>query len=130
MLLYSETFENASREAEAEGKTIFETESRYFMASHAEIGHILVQKWHFPPGLCNAIRYHHQPYLSKESPLETAIVHVADVLVRAKGIGYAGDLAVPAVNPDAWKLLGLSESDIKDILNHLEDGASAAREGG
>jgi hypothetical protein len=58
--------------------------------------------------------------------METGIVHVADVLVRAKGIGYAGDLAV---NPDAWKLLSLSDSDIKDILSHLEDGASAVREG-
>lgn len=128
MLLYADLYDKAIGEAKTEGIPIYETESRYFMAAHAEIGHFLVQKWHFPKPLCNAIRYHHQPQLSKESPMETAIVHVADILVRAKGVGCAGDFIVPAVHPDAWKMLALSEADLMDIFSHLEDGAASARE--
>jgi len=128
ILQYPAAFEQAMQEAGNEGVTIHETETRYFMATHAEIGQWLIQKWHFPANLVDAIRYHHQPNLSRQSPLETAIVHVADILVRAKGIGYAGDLVVPVVNPAAWKLVNLSENDILDILSSLEDGAVSARE--
>jgi len=128
MLLYADLYSQAMNEAKEEGIAIYDAESRYFMATHAEIGHLLVQKWHFPRPLCDAIRYHHQPHLSKEFPMETAIVHVADILVRAKGIGCAGDFIVPAVSPAAWKMLNLSEGDILDIFSHLEDGAAAARE--
>lgn len=55
-----------------------------------------MRKWNFPANLCNAIRYHHTPHLSEESFLETAIVHVADVLVRAKGIGIASEMKILA----------------------------------
>lgn len=127
-LLFAEQYGKAMRDAEKEGATVYETETRYFQASHADIGHLLVRKWNFPANLCNAIRYHHTPHLSKESFLETAIVHVADVLVRAKGIGYPGDLVVPAVQPDAWRILNLSTDDVRDILSHLEEGAASARE--
>lgn len=128
MLLYADLYAKGMDEAQKEGIAIYEAESRYFMASHAEIGHLLVQKWHFPSALCDAIRYHHQPQLSKESPMESAIVHVADILVHAKGIGSAGNYVVPAVRPDAWAMLDLSETDILDIFSRLEEGAASSRE--
>jgi putative nucleotidyltransferase with HDIG domain len=128
ILQYPEVFNKAMQEAEGEGITIHETESRFFMATHAEVGEWLIQKWHFPQGLVDAIRYHHQPQLSRQSTMETAIVHIADILVRAKGIGYAGDLVVPAVHPAAWQLVNLSESDILDVLSVLEEGAVSPRE--
>jgi putative nucleotidyltransferase with HDIG domain len=127
-LLYAEQYEKAMQEAEEEDLTVHETEARYFQASHGEIGYLLVRQWNFPPNLCSAIRYHHTPRLSADFPLETAIVHVADVLVRAKGIGYPGDLVVPAVHPEAWKRLNLSAGDVRDILSQLEEGAAAERE--
>ncbi len=128
MLQYAEMYKKAMKEAEREGKTIHEAEADCFMADHAEIGHWLVKRWNFPMNLVETIRHHHHPNLSLQSPLETAIVHVADVLVRAKGVGYPGDLVVPAVHPAAWKLLNLSENDVGDILQGLEDTASGAQE--
>ncbi|MBN1382009.1 MAG: HDOD domain-containing protein [Deltaproteobacteria bacterium] len=128
MLQYSEIFQKAMQEAENNGITIYESESRHFSATHAEAGQWLLQKWHFPPTLVDTIQYHHQPTLSKNSPMETAIVHVADVLVRAKGLGFAGDHVVPELNSAAWDMVSLSEDDIMEILSDLEDGAQAARE--
>jgi putative nucleotidyltransferase with HDIG domain len=127
MLQYPDAFNAAMKEAEKEGITIHEAESRYFMATHAEVGQWLIQKWHFPPSLIDAIQYHHQPHLCKQSPMETAIVHLSDILVRAKGIGYAGDLVVPAVHPTAWKMVNLSEGDILDVLSSLEEGTASER---
>jgi len=108
MLQYPQAYEKAIQEAESEGMTIYEAEGRYFMSNHAEIGQWLIQKWHFPPGLIEAIHYHHQPHHARQLPMETAIVHVADILVRAKGVGYAGDSVVPAVHPAAWKIVNLA----------------------
>ena len=128
LLQYPEAFGKAMQAAERDGVTIYEAESRYFMATHAEVGYWLIQKWHFPPNLVDAIRYHHQPPLSRQSPMETAIVHVSDLLAHAKGIGYAGDLVVPAVDPAAWKMVNLSESEVLDVLSHLEDGIASGAE--
>ncbi|MDD5167328.1 MAG: HDOD domain-containing protein [Syntrophales bacterium] len=128
MLEYTDQFEKAMLDAEQKGITIHEAESRYFEATHAEVGQWLIQKWHFPPGLVDVIRYHHLPHLSKQSPMEAAIVHVSDMLVRTKGVGYPGDSVVPAVNPDAWQKVNLSDGDIREVLSHLEDGVSAARD--
>ena len=127
MLEYSDRFESAMQDAEQEGISIHEAESRYFMATHAEVGLWLVQKWHFPPSLVEVIRYHHQPQLARQSSMEAAIIHVADILARAKGVGYPGDSIVPAVNPDAWKKVNLSDSDIQEIMSQLEDGINAAQ---
>jgi putative nucleotidyltransferase with HDIG domain len=128
MLQYADVYDKAMQKAEKKGITIHEAEAGYFMATHAEVGHWLVQKWHFPINLVETIRHHHHPNLSKQAPMETAIVHVADVLARAKGVGYPGDLVVPTVHPAAWEMLNLSENDIGDILRNLEDATSSARE--
>lgn len=128
MLQYGEAFKRASEEADQDGITIYEAESRYFMAGHADVGQWLLQKWNFPPTLVDAIQYHHQPTQSKHSPIETAIVHVSDILVRAKGLGYAGDSVVPALCAPTWEMLNLSDDDVRDILTALEDAAASARE--
>ncbi|MDI9570883.1 MAG: HDOD domain-containing protein [Pseudomonadota bacterium] len=128
MLQFPQAFEKAMQDAENEEITIYEAEARYFAASHAEVGQWLIQKWHFPPGLIDVIHYHHQPQLAKHLPMETAIVHVSDVLVRAKGIGFAGDPGVPAVHPAAWKMVNLTGNDIRDVLSLLEDNIASFSE--
>jgi HD-like signal output (HDOD) protein len=98
------------------------------MATHADVGQWLLQKWHFPPTLVDAIQHHHHPALAKQAPMETAIVHVSDILARAKGVGYAGDCVVPALDATAWDTLDLSDEDIHDILTALEDAVASTRE--
>ena len=56
-----------------------------------------------------------------QAPLETAIVHFSDVLVRARGFGFAGDPFVPALHPTAMDRLALTDADIRDILQKIED---------
>jgi putative nucleotidyltransferase with HDIG domain len=128
MLQYADLFKAAMRDADREGTSIYEAELRYFASSHADVGQWLLQKWNFPPTLVDAIHYHHQPTLSKYSPMETAIVHISDILVRAKGLGYAGDPIVPALNSAAWKMVNLSDAEIMDVLCDLEDAAASTRE--
>jgi putative nucleotidyltransferase with HDIG domain len=126
LLGFPAEFRTAVAEADARGVILHEAEKTCFAATHADVGHWLARKWHFPPNLVDAIGYHHAPHLSRQSPLETAIVHVSDILVRAKGMGLAGDSFVPAVHPAAWEMLNLSDHDLMDIFSGLEEARHSA----
>lgn len=129
MMGFPREFEKVLVEAKATGTTLHETEKKYFAATHAEAGSWLAQKWHFPRNLVDTIGYHHNPQLARQAPLEAAIVHVADLLTRAKAVGFAGDPFVPAVHPAAWEMLKLSEKDILDVFESLGQAGAGMEEG-
>jgi putative nucleotidyltransferase with HDIG domain len=104
-----------------EGLLIRESEERIFSVSHAEAGSWLARKWNFPVSLIDPIAYHHRPTVAKAAPLQTAIVHVSDILIRARGIGFAGEHFVPAVDPKIWEALSLSDRDIKELLRSVDE---------
>ena len=88
--------------------------------THPEIGMWLLRKWGLPDKLVYPIGYHHAFHRSREFADRTAIVHVADILVRARAFGYAGDDAIPAINPEAWDMLKISMSDVEGIYGELD----------
>ncbi len=123
---FPEEYKEAISISEREEKLIREAEESIFSISHAEIGGWLAEAWYFPKGLADPIAYHHRPMLSKHAPDRTAIVHVADILVRARGVGFGGDNLVPPVNGKVWETLSLSRDDIKDIMMIIDDTSSEA----
>ncbi|HOC59980.1 MAG: HDOD domain-containing protein [Syntrophaceae bacterium] len=127
-LEFSKEYETAMKEAEEKKISIFEAEKNQFTATHADVGGWLAEKWRFPRNLIEVIQFHHRPTLAKNAPLETAIVHMADLLVRARGFGFAGENFVPEVNAVAYDLLNLSDQDIKDTLREMEDNMEAAED--
>jgi len=127
-LEYPKEYQAAMNEAQEKSISIFDAEKNQFNATHANVGSWLAEKWRFPRNLIDVIEYHHRPALSKNAPLETAVVHMADLLVRARGFGFAGENFVPEVNTIAYELLKLSESDIKDVLRELEDNMESAED--
>ncbi len=121
VLQYPEEYGNAMNESDQSGLSIYDSEKNHFNTTHASVGSWVAQKWRFPPNLIEVIEYHHKPHFAKIAPMDSAIVHFADILVRARGFGFAGDRHLMPVNPKAWELLSLSESDIKEILLEAED---------
>jgi putative nucleotidyltransferase with HDIG domain len=105
---------------------VFQGEKEAFEINHADAGGWIALKWHFPPALTEIIEYHHKPHLSRQVPVPTAVVHLADILVRARGFGFAGDSFVPSINPQAWELLQLSEEDLRGIVRKLDDALDVA----
>jgi len=128
ILQFPSEYEKVMNVTGVEDITILEAEKNYFVETHAGVGSWLAEKWHFPLNLVESIKYHHKPHLSKNAPFETAIVHLSDILVRAMGLGFAGDPFVPALNPAAFESLDLSENDIKEILEEVENSKSATQE--
>ena len=127
-LSWPEEYDRTVKEAESSGIAIFDAERSRFSETHAAVAGWLAEKWHFPRKLCECIANHHRPQTSSLAPLETAIVHVADVLVKARGLGYSGDRLVPDVNVKAWETLALSEADLREILKELEDSVEQTEE--
>ncbi|MBI5641739.1 MAG: HDOD domain-containing protein [Nitrospirae bacterium] len=115
-------------DAEKNSLFIYEAEEKHFEINHAQSGSWIAQKWNFPKSLIEVIGYHHKPHLSKNVPLQTAIVHVADILIRACGFGFAGDNYVPQVHPSAWELLKFSADDIKDVLKEMDEALVSAED--
>jgi putative nucleotidyltransferase with HDIG domain len=120
MLQYYDEYEQVLRTTQEKDVTVCEAEKLFLAASHADAGSWLAQKYRFPLNLVEAIGFHHRPRAAKQAPMETALVHVADILVRARGVGFPGDNLVPQVHPDAWRMLNLSDQDIRDVLTQVE----------
>jgi putative nucleotidyltransferase with HDIG domain len=120
-LTFPQRYNNLMIETNSDGSFIFESEKKYFGVTHAGVGAWLAQKWSFPLGLVEVVEYHHKPHLSRNVPLQTSIVHVSDILVRAMGMGFPGDNFVPSPHPSAWEILYLTDGELREVLIEMED---------
>lgn len=100
--------------------TMLEAEKSLLETNHPRIASWLCEKWNLPANLKDPITYHHSPGLAKEAPKQTAIIHLADILVKSKGFGYSGDKWVPPLDKNAWELLDLSKDDIEEIIASMD----------
>ncbi len=91
---------------------------------HAKIGGLLLKKWKLPVLIEHAVTYHHSPQKS-QNPLEPSIVHLADIMANAQGIGSSGEYFVPPLDVDAWECIGLSANildlTIRQADHHIEE---------
>lgn len=99
----------------------YESETQLFNISHQDIGGTLTEKWNLPPLLQAAVKYHHKPQLTREYYQTTAIVHCADILVRALDFGNGGDNKIPIISENAWKQLGLDTIASNTLYDMISD---------
>ncbi|HVO66748.1 MAG TPA: HDOD domain-containing protein [Syntrophales bacterium] len=127
-LEFTKSYEAALACAEQENISIGKAEKQFFADNHAVLGGVLSEKWRFPKKLTEAIFYHHQPRSAESFPLETAIVHLADILTKARGLGFSGDQIVPIIDDAAFDRLELTEQDIFEVFRDLEGSIDATQE--
>lgn len=87
---------------------------------HGEVGGELMRAWHLPEGLVEAIRFHHQPLQAQTNPLETALVHLADVIACAIHDSASETGRVPPMESGAWELTGLSIDIMEDVIDEAD----------
>ncbi|PMP71307.1 MAG: histidine kinase [Thermodesulfovibrio aggregans] len=109
---------NSAQEKES---FLYEIERQYFGLTHAEVGGIIAKKWKFPQKLIEPIMYHHRPQLAEKFQMETAIVHISNILALARGVGYSGEIFVPSVHPFAWEILNFKSDEILEIFKEAEE---------
>ncbi len=109
----------------AENKAVYERKAKHLSEQeiigmdHAEAGGLLVSKWKFSLILEQIISCHHEPALSVH-PVETAIVHVADVLTNACTGNIECKENIPPLDPYAWEILKLDPAVFSPCLRRIE----------
>ncbi len=87
---------------------------------HAEVGACFAESLGLPLWLQEAIHYHHAPQATPHFSLESAAVHVADIIVNAMKYGTRGEFMVPPVSPAAWDALQLSPAILKSVIDEVD----------
>jgi len=98
-----------------------DAEQEVFGYSHDQVGRLLGEQWKLPVRLGEAIACHHRPDLAQAAKREAAIIHLADILSRALGLGSGGDDAVPPLSLEAWQRLRLPEASLAGLMKELEE---------
>jgi putative nucleotidyltransferase with HDIG domain len=108
------------------GEPLYQVEYALLGFDHAHVGHALLDQWKLPPSLRESVAHHHHPERSQRFPVETAVVHVADLLANALGFGTSGEPGIPPLNRNAWDTLGLPAATMEDVLEESERHYEAA----
>jgi len=106
--------------AQDQSQLLYETEKEVIGFNHADVGNRALKKWAFPPHLISAVRHHHDPRRS-EFPLETAIVHVADVITNALRFGSSGERFTPPMAVGIWTSLDLPTHILEPTVKEMEN---------
>jgi HD-like signal output (HDOD) protein len=110
------------RRGRSSSACLYAVEKKQLGCDHAAIGRYLLNRWRLPLMLENTVAFHHLP-ADAPDPVPAAIVHVADILVNALGLGTSGEHLVPPLDPRAWEALELPvesfEVVVKQGVNQL-----------
>jgi putative nucleotidyltransferase with HDIG domain len=108
------------------GQPLYRCETEVLECHHGQVGDALLAKWRFDGAYREAVAYHHSPTLARRHPIETAAVHVADIIAHGFGWGRSGEPRVPPFEPRAWAVLDLDPSIMRVILKDAERQMEAA----
>ena len=100
---------------------MWEAEREILDIDHAEVGGWLSKSWFLPEKLSEPIAFHHDVQRSQNHRIKTAVVHLADVLIKASGFGDSGDRHVPQIQQVAWDVLKMNEQILAELVEELED---------
>lgn len=89
--------------------------------THAEIGSWLAEEWKLPARLSEPIAFHHNPRGADSAKEATAIIHLADILIRALQFGSGGDPYIPQIDGFALEVLDLKMGDLAGLLDVIDD---------
>ncbi|MBN2298962.1 MAG: HDOD domain-containing protein [Deltaproteobacteria bacterium] len=121
----SDDYEKIKSVVLSKGCSFRDAELEVLGVDHAEIGSWLAEEWGLPERLAIPISFHHEPETAVKFKDRVAVVHIADSIVRAFGVGSGGDAFVSRISPQAWELVGMDRVDLpllmKKIYSDLEE---------
>jgi len=88
---------------------LFQVEQEVLGYDHTRVAGLILEKWNFPSLLIQMILYHHSP-LKARSPLEPAIINVANIVVTTLRFGDSGNRFASSFEKSVWDVIGLPPS--------------------
>ena len=98
---------------------IYDAEREVLGTTHAEVGGALLDAWHLPSHLVEAVAVHHSPEQATQSPGLAAVVHIADILTRALLVGSGGDARIPRASREAWSKIGAPVDEVGALCREI-----------
>lgn len=129
LLIYMKMPEQAARSITLQNESqrpLCDIEDELMGFDHTEVGYALLTQWNLPANLCATVRYHHRPQDAHDAHLESAILHIADVVAHC-----AQTCKEPACTPfyDPYGSLLDSDLNAEEITikatHYIEDEAFA-----
>jgi putative nucleotidyltransferase with HDIG domain len=99
---------------------LYKLELETLQYTHEDVGAALMTQWKFPLRLSEGVRKHHQFSSFAKFPLESSVIHFADICAHSFGFDGSGELFVPPVHPLAWSQLSLDPASLKQIEKELD----------
>jgi putative nucleotidyltransferase with HDIG domain len=128
LVLYQEFPERAAAALELhhrEHTALDEVERVVIGCDHAQVGATLMTLWRLPECYREVTANHHHPASTRSPFVGTAIVHIADLLAVALGVGSNGEGTLPHFCADAWETMALSPSQLvgvaEDVVKLLDE---------
>lgn len=87
---------------------------------HGELGGALLKKWKIPASIGEPVACHHTPGSAEKFRIETALIHLADVICQAMDLGQGAECGVPPLDEPAWERLGLPVHMLGTVLKQSE----------
>ena len=118
---FESEFNEVINTVDKEKISFFEAEQKVLGCDHSEIGYLLGEKWNFPEELLTAIKFHHAPSQAprRYAPL-TYLTHVTNLLCQEEKIGKGGSILPVKIEDQAYSILNLKPSQLKQIRDDLE----------
>lgn len=88
---------------------------------HALLGSRLLKNWNLPSGMYLPVMHHHAPLSAEDYSVEAAMVHVADIIAHGLRLGGGGEVFVPPLDPEAWKLIDLPPSIAPTLFKRVRE---------
>jgi len=119
-LAIPEQMNQAIQKAKLGERLLHEVEKEMFGFDHSQVGCLLIQSWKLPDLFQSAVQHCHDSMFDADLPVETAILHISDVVVHGLEFGTTGEHFVPPLNPMAWDKIELSSSMIPLMIKQLD----------
>lgn len=107
-------------ESQASAGLYFNIEKARLGFDHAEAGGALLKEWKIPANIAEPVAYHHTPGRAEQFPLETSLVHLADIICQALELGQSCERFVPPLDASSWERLGMTPHQLGTVLKQAE----------
>ena len=123
LIIYKEEPEKALEIMEISKKRelhLHHIETEVLGFNHADVGGALLSNWRLPKSLSELVASHIKPVLANISVRDVSLIHLADFVTEALGMGFTGERYVPTFSEAAWGHSGLDESSLFYIVEELQ----------
>ncbi|MCP5417971.1 MAG: HDOD domain-containing protein [Chromatiaceae bacterium] len=102
------------------GRPLFKVEQEVIGLDYARVGGTLMRQWNLPKSLTQATEFHVEPARASDNALETAIVHLAALMVESRDSAESPENWGGRVDHVVWSVTGLTPQQCIESLKETD----------